>query len=321
MLFAPPDTQAEFFLRDGNVRRAEALFSEAVDRFPTTAQPYLGLAECFYRTGRRELMLAMVRRGLEVENGCLDATRLRALADRVETQRGHIVAVRSGAAFGEDYFERGADTGVNTYTGYQAHSWAPRHSDAIDAAFRPGSCLEVGCAKGELVGELRRRGVACVGTDLSRYSVAAGAPELTGRALAAASIASLPFPDDTFDLVVAIEVLEHIPLELVEPALRELWRVSRHHVFVTVQNTTAAKPSEFFADLTHMSMKPLAWWQDQFTRVGFEVRALELPLGEFRNHQIVASPRGKYVGMPAEVVRQRCQVQLVAAQQHTTAGH
>ena len=69
-----------------------------------------------------------------------------------------------------------------------------------------------------------------------------------------------------------------------------------------------------------MSMRPLAWWQDQFTRVGFEVRALELPLGEFRNHQIVASPRGKYGGMPAEVVRQRCQVQLVAAQQHTTAG-
>ncbi|MEE8129853.1 MAG: glycosyltransferase, partial [Vicinamibacterales bacterium] len=229
MLFAPPDTQAEFFLRDGNVRRAEALFSEAVDRFPTTAHPYLGLAECFYRTGRRELMLAMVRRGMEVENGCLDATRLRALADRVETQRGHIVAVRSGAAFGEDYFERDADTGVNTYTGYQAHNWAPRHADAIDAAFRPGSCLEVGCAKGELV----------------------------------------------------------------EPALRELWRVSRHHVFVTVQNTTAAKPSEFFADLTHMSMKPLAWWQDQFTRVGFEVRALELPLGEFRNHRIVASPRSR----------------------------
>ena len=49
--------------RDGNVRRAETLFSESVDRFPTSARSYLGLAECFYRTGQRELMLAMVRRG------------------------------------------------------------------------------------------------------------------------------------------------------------------------------------------------------------------------------------------------------------------
>ena len=320
MLFAAPLTQAEFFLRDENVRQAEALFSEAVDQFPTSARPYLGLAECFYRTGRRELMLAMVRRGLEVEDRCRDATRLRALTDRVEAQRRRIVGVRSGAAFGEDYFERGADTGVNTYTNYRADAWAPRHADAIDAAFRPGSCLEVGCAKGELVAELRRRGVVCIGTDLSQYSVAAGAPELTGRALAAASIAGLPFPDDAFDLVVAIEVLEHIPLELVEPALRELWRVSRHHVFVTVQNTTAAEPAEFFADLTHVSMKPLAWWRDQFIRVGFEIRALELPLGEFRNHQIVASPRGKYAGMSGEVVQRRCHAQLVDAQRHTLAG-
>ena len=320
MLFAAPDTQAEFFLRDGNVRRAAALFSEAVDRFPVTARPYLGLAECFYRTGRRELMLAMVRRGLEVEDRCRNADGFRALTDRVETQRGQIVGVRSGAAFGEDYFERGAATGVNSYTDYRADSWAPRHADAIDAAFRPGSCLEVGCAKGELVAELRRRGVACIGTDLSQYSVAAGAPEVAGRALAAASIAALPFPDDTFDLVVAIEVLEHIPLELVEPALRELWRVSRHHVFVTVQNTTAAEPAEFFADLTHVSMKPLGWWRDQFTRVGFAVGALELPLGEFQHHQIVASPRGKYVEMPVEVVQRRCQTELGAAQRHTREG-
>ncbi len=320
MLFAAPIAQAEFFLRDGNVTRAATLFSESLDRFPTTARPYLGLAECFYRTGRRELMLAMLRRGLEVEDPYQDAPRLRALIERVETQRDHIVGVRSGDAFGEDYFERGADSGVNTYTDYEADAWVGRHADAIDEAFRPESCLEVGCAKGELVGELRRRGVACIGTDLSHYSVAAGAPELTGHALAAASIAGLPFPDDTFDLVLAIEVLEHIPIELVEPALRELWRVSRHHVFVTVQNTTAAEPVHFFADLTHVAMKPLAWWRDQFTKAGFEIRTLELPLGEFRDHQIVATPRGKFSDVTTNAVQRRCQTQLRTAQQYTMAG-
>ncbi len=192
-----------------------------------------GLAECFYRTGRRELMLAMLQQALEVDPRCDEAARLRALTARVEAQRAQIVGVRSGAA---------------------------------------------------------------------------------------ASIAGLPFPDDTFDRVVAIEVLEHIPLERVEPALRELWRVSRHHVFVTVQNTMAAEPAHFFADLTHVSMKPLAWWQNQFTRVGFDLRADELPLGEFRNHQIVASPRHKYAEMPSDVLQQRCLDQLGAAQRPTREG-
>ncbi len=116
-------------------------------------------------------------------------------------------------------------------------------------------------------------------------------------------------------------MLENIPIEFVEPALCELWRVVRHHVFVTVQNTTAAAPAEFFADFTHVSMRPLAWWQDQFSRVGFEVHAPELPLGEFRDHQIVASPRGNYADMPEDVVHRQCQTRLHAAHQETLGAH
>ncbi|HIE94361.1 MAG TPA: hypothetical protein EYQ83_16425 [Acidobacteria bacterium] len=82
----------------------------------------------------------------------------------------------------------------------------------------------------------------------------------------------------------------------------------------------AAEPAHFFADLTHVSMKPLAWWQNQFTRVGFDLRADELPLGEFRNHQVVASPRHKYAEMPSDVLQQRCLDQLGAAQRHTREG-
>ncbi|MDP7115357.1 MAG: hypothetical protein QGH45_25495, partial [Myxococcota bacterium] len=90
---------------------------------------------------------------------------------------------------------------------------------------------------------------------------------------------------------------------------------------VAREEALAAEPAHFFADLTHVSMKPLAWWQDQFTRAGFEICALELPLGEFRNHQIVASPRGKYANMPADTLQRRCQARMGIAQQHTRAEH
>lgn len=47
-----------------------------------------------------------------------------------------------------------------------------------------------------------------------------------------ADISALPFEDDTFDLVLCTEVLEHLP----EPrtVVRELSRVSARHVFLTV---------------------------------------------------------------------------------------
>src|SRR3989344_4156341 len=42
-----------------------------------------------------------------------------------------------------------------------------------------------------------------------------------------ADIRSLPFGDKSFDLVCVFEVLEHIPYEDVNPALREIIRVSK----------------------------------------------------------------------------------------------
>ncbi len=44
----------------------------------------------------------------------------------------------------------------------------------------------------------------------------------------------MPFQDDAFDTVLIAEMLEHLPFEEFVPALRELRRVSRKHVVVTL---------------------------------------------------------------------------------------
>jgi SAM-dependent methyltransferase len=95
--------------------------------------------------------------------------------------------------------------------------------------------LDMGCGAGRHAFELYRRGAHVVAFDRDEKELAAvatmfGAMELEGEAPAGASARtvtgdalSLPFPDDSFDKIVAAEVLEHIPDDMA--AMAELLRV------------------------------------------------------------------------------------------------
>jgi len=107
---------------------------------------------------------------------------------------------------------------------------------ALDASL-PGSppraILEVGLGEGEVSNRLRDRwpDARMVGIDLPDADLARSWKEL-GLAGAYADITRLPFPDASFDLVLAIEVLEHVP----DPAaaVAELQRVARGDLVLSV---------------------------------------------------------------------------------------
>jgi ubiquinone/menaquinone biosynthesis C-methylase UbiE len=108
-----------------------------------------------------------------------------------------------------------------------------RALDACLPATAPATVLEVGMGEAEIASRIRERypAASIVGIDLPDADLASAWDE-KGIAGAFADIESLPFPPDSFDLVLAIEVLEHVPDP--DAALRDLARVGRGSFVLSV---------------------------------------------------------------------------------------
>lgn len=129
----------------------------------------------------------------------------------------------------------------NTYDKYASKN--PVERRLMDGFFRaldtalpatsPRRILEVGVGEGEVTARIASRwpDATIVGLDLPDPELAA---HWVGRGFSPlfGDIGRLPFRDHEFDLVLAIEVLEHVPFP--ELALAELARVARRDVVVSV---------------------------------------------------------------------------------------
>jgi ubiquinone/menaquinone biosynthesis C-methylase UbiE len=97
----------------------------------------------------------------------------------------------------------------------------------------PGRILEVGVGEGQVAGRVARRfpTASVAALDLPDPVLAEHWRSVALHG-AFGDVAALPFPDRSFELVLAIEVLEHVP----DPvrALGELARVARRDVVVSV---------------------------------------------------------------------------------------
>jgi SAM-dependent methyltransferase len=108
-----------------------------------------------------------------------------------------------------------------------------RTFDAMVAAARPTRVVEVGIGEGHVADRLSSTwpSAKVVGIDLPDPELAASWDRL-GVTAAQASALALPFRSDSADLVLAIEVLEHV--DDPDGALREIARVASSDVVVSV---------------------------------------------------------------------------------------
>lgn len=97
----------------------------------------------------------------------------------------------------------------------------------------PRRVLDAGCGEGETierVGGLLPHPV--IGVDLNAKSVEFAARRLPGDEFAVGDVTDLGFSADSFDLVLCLEVLEHLPNP--EVAVKELARVSSSDLILSV---------------------------------------------------------------------------------------
>lgn len=104
-------------------------------------------------------------------------------------------------------------------------------ADKLPADVR--TLLDVGCGNGlflKHLSELKgRKFDRLCGTDRSAAALVRVQSEKVE-----ASIDSLPFADQEFDAVTCMEALEHLPHETYHGALREMSRVARQHILISV---------------------------------------------------------------------------------------
>lgn len=87
----------------------------------------------------------------------------------------------------------------------------------------PSSMLEIGVG-GNILENLLPRNIKYTGYDYDKNLY----PTVQGN------VEHLPFKDRAFELVTAFEVLEHLPFEKFENILREISRISKRHVIISL---------------------------------------------------------------------------------------
>ena len=131
--------------------------------------------------------------------------------------------------------------------------------DMIEAKVSNGSkVLDVGCGTGHLAAELARRGYQAWGTDLSEAMIQYAQEHYDAARFQVADIEKIPFPDNTFDGIVCLGVMEYLASD--EPALREMHRI--------------LKPGGHAVITTPSSICPFFYMDRGLIRVRFAIRPL-----------------------------------------------
>jgi 2-polyprenyl-3-methyl-5-hydroxy-6-metoxy-1,4-benzoquinol methylase len=106
--------------------------------------------------------------------------------------------------------------------------------------------LDAGCGEGFLLDHLRQQGLDLdyTGSDLSSEAISWSRQNLIADFQAnVADVHRLPYADNSFPLVICLEVLEHLPDSSV--GLRELARVSSGYVLVSVPHEPYFRGANF----------------------------------------------------------------------------
>lgn len=74
------------------------------------------------------------------------------------------------------------------------------------------------------------------------------------------SLLKLPFNDNEFDFTCSVDVLEHLPPEHIETAIKEIYRITKYSTFHCIATFADNRGGFTF----HLTVQPIDWWKIQF---------------------------------------------------------
>lgn len=193
--------------------------------------------------------------------------------------------------YDKEYFTAGTKS---NYAPYGPGDWASALASMV-ARLKPTSVLDVGCATGLVVKELRDRQIPAWGFDISEWAVAnAVTPEVyLGRA-------ENPDSYKSVDLITAFELPEHLtPVQAAK-----LFENARDNSLRMLCLIAAVRDGEEMPDLTHekdkshINIQPIGWWRKLATETDWTI----LSTDRFDNDPVALrmgwSGRFLYLGDP-----------------------
>lgn len=175
----------------------------------------------------------------------------------------------SAAAYGADYFRKSCGRPYKRdehWLGFFA-----KVADHIVEEIRPTTVLDAGCAMGFLVEALRDRGVEAWGVDISKYAISKVRPDIREYC----RVASVTDPlERVYDLIVCIEVLEHLPAADGALAIDNFCAHAREVLF--------SSTPEDVTETTHVNVQPTSYWASAFAQRGF-LREVDFDASDYLN--------------------------------------
>jgi ubiquinone/menaquinone biosynthesis C-methylase UbiE len=175
--------------------------------------------------------------------------------------------------FGKDFFDGDRLHGYGGFN-YFARFWQPvtpmlKEYWNLHAG---SSVLDVGCAKGFMLHDLAEMipGINVKGVDISEYAIQNAIEDMKPHVQVANAV-SLPYPDNSFDVVISINTVHNLDQEECATALQEIERVSRGKSFITVDayRNEDEKTRMYAWNLTARTIMSIDEWVKFFDEVGY----------------------------------------------------
>ncbi len=164
------------------------------------------------------------------------------------------------SVYNKDYYDHYGSTAGVPYDRDQPVWQKHFHTFAktLIERYKPRTMLDVGCAKGFLVEQLRDQGVEAFGVDVSPYAISQVREDIRPHCRVAKGTETLP---GQYDLITCVEVAEHVPEAEARIMIEEMCRHTDQVIF--------SSTDDGFDEPTHINIHPKEYWVELFKQQGF----------------------------------------------------